>query len=274
MGMEIKEMRRFLNACFGVVIFTALSSRAFAQSDLCVPNSQPVPNEARAEQLRIEAAERTQREAERRNWDIKMFTLKNTIANGTLQALCIFRIEVVNQSGLHMVQVRAPKELMPAVEDAIKRLDVPPPSQVVKSIELTGYLLVAMDPPDPKFQPIPASLRPVANQLAGVLPNNASLVLADTIVLRGLDRQSLYANGFINFSVNSANIRDGSGVSVVHLDRLSVRYIIDGAAGNEVRLDTNIDISPNAQVVVGKATPSRPGPIRAVVLVMTAKILD
>jgi hypothetical protein len=203
-----------------------------------------------------------------------MITVKNSLANGTLQALCIFRIEVVNQTGLRMVQVRAPKELMPSVEEAIKRLDVPPPVQVVKSIELTGYLLVAMDMPDPKFQPLPQALRPVGTQLAGILPANTSLVLADTIVLRGLDRQSLNANGFIDFNINSASIRDGSGVNVIHLDRLGVRYVIDGAAGNQVRLDTNIDIPPNTQVVVGKATPSRPGPIRAVVLVMTAKILD
>jgi hypothetical protein len=203
-----------------------------------------------------------------------MFTVKNTLSNSALQALCIFRIEVVNQATLHMVQVRAPKELMPSVEDAIRRLDVPPPIQIVKSIELTGYLLVALEAPDPKFQSLPATLRPVATQLAAILPSNSTLFLADTVVLRGLDRQALSASGFIDFNVNSASIRDGSGVSVVHLDRLSVRYVIDGASGNQVRLDTNVDIPPNAQVVVGKATPSRPGPIRAVVLVMTAKILD
>jgi len=267
-------MRRLLTGCFKTLILMALPVSAFAQSDLCVRSSEPVPSEARADQLKIEAAERAQRESERHAWEIKMFTIKNAISNSTLQALCIFRIEVVNQPALHMVQVRAPKELMSAVEDAIKRFDVPPPVQVVKSIELTGYLLVALDMPDPKFQPLPATLRPVGDQLAGILPSNATLVLADTIVLRGLDRQSLNASGFIDFNINSASIRDGSGMSVVHLQQLLVRYVIDGASGNQVRLETNIDIPPNAQVVVGKATPSRPGPIRAVVLVMTAKTLD
>jgi hypothetical protein len=266
-------MRRLLSVFLRTSIAILLPAVVFAQSDLCVRSSEPVPTEARAEQLRIEAAERAARETERRGWDVKMFSVKNSLSNASLQALCIFRIEVVNQSTLRVVQVRAPKELMLSVEDAIKRLDVPPPSQIVKSIDLTGYLLVAVEPPDPKFQPLPAILKSVGTQLANILPSSSTLVLADTFVLRGLDRQSLSMSGFISFST-TASIRDGSGVSVVHLDRLNMIYVIDGASGNQIRLDTNVDVPPNTQVVVGKATPNRPGPIKAVVLVMTAKILD
>ena len=75
--------------------------------------------------------------------------------DSALRALCIFRIEVVNQPALHLVQIRSPKspELMAAIEDAVKRLDVPPVPPVSKGIELTGYVVVAMDPVDPQLLP-------------------------------------------------------------------------------------------------------------------------
>jgi len=258
-----------MSAAF-VMLLPAVGS---AQSDLCVPALRDVPNEAKAEQLRIDASERAQREAERRSWDVKMFTVKNTLSSDTLRALCIFRVEVYNQAGLHLVQVRAPKELMVAIEDAIKRFDLPPQTPVVKSIELTGYVLVSLDAPDPKFQQLPASLRSVGTQLGNILPGGSMLAMADTFVLRGLDRQTLSVSGFINFST-TPSIREASGVNVIHLDRLYMTYVIDGAAGNSVRFDTFVDTPPNTQIVVGKATPNRQGPIKAVILVVSGKILD
>jgi hypothetical protein len=98
------------NALWGMVLSIALPVAGFAQSDLCVQPLPSVPNEARAEQLRIDAGERAQREGERRGWEVKMFQVKNiTPANNPLGALCIFRVEVVFQSTLRMVQVRAPE---------------------------------------------------------------------------------------------------------------------------------------------------------------------
>ena len=115
-------------ASMTALLLMLLPAMGSAQSDICIPGLPSVPNEAKAEQLRIDAAERTQREMDRRGWDVRMFTLKNALTNDALRALCIFRIEVVNQPALHLVQVRSPKspELMAAIEDAVKRLDVPP----------------------------------------------------------------------------------------------------------------------------------------------------
>jgi hypothetical protein len=58
-----------------------------------------------------------------------MFSVKNPINERTnnFGALCIFRVEVVLQPALKVVQVRAPRELMPTIEEAIKTLDVPAP---------------------------------------------------------------------------------------------------------------------------------------------------
>ena len=157
-------------------------------------------------------------------WDVRMFTLKNALSNEALRALCIFRIEVVNQPALHLVQIRSPKspELMAAIEDAVKRLDVPPtPPPVSKGIELTGFVVVAMDPVDPQMLPLPAALQPVAAQLKSILPNGA-LALADTFVVRGVERQPLSLQGNTTLQ-GSPSIRYTSGASVIRLDNLGVQ---------------------------------------------------
>jgi hypothetical protein len=194
-----------------------------------------------------------------------MFDVKNVIPDAFLQALCIFRIEVVNQPALQMVQVRAPKELLTAIEDAVKRLDRPAP--VVPSIELTGYILVAAeaDPKyPPKYMPLPASLKAVGTQLANILPGDTTLFLADTVVVRGLDRTQFTVNG-------STILRATPGVrllpapAVIHLENLALTF-------GGVHFSTDLDIPLNTQVVVGKGSPTGPSPVKAVVLVVTGKV--
>src|SRR5262245_44647111 len=92
-----------------------------SMADICLQGREPErSDQARAEQLRLEAAERAQREADRRGWEVKNFTLKNTIneRDNNFRALCIFRVEVVLQPALKMIQIRAPKELMATIEEA------------------------------------------------------------------------------------------------------------------------------------------------------------
>jgi hypothetical protein len=260
---------RFVGKLFIIAFFLMLlPAVGSAQSDLCIPPLPSVPAEAKAEQLRIEANDRAIRETERRPWEVRMFTVKNALSDAALRALCIFRIEVVNQPALRLIQIRSPKspELMTAIEDAVKRLDVPPVVPVSKGIELTGYIIVATEPADPTMLPLPAALQPVATQLKSILPNG-TLALSDTFVVRGLDRQNLSLNGMTTLS-GLASIREASGVSVIRLDNLSV--IIRDAAS----FQTSIDVPVGTQVVIGKATPTKQGPVKAVILVISGKILD
>ena len=255
------------------VIFISLSAAGFAQSDLCVQSLPSVPNEARAEQLRIDAAERSQREIERRGWEVKMFQVKNiTPANNPLGALCIFRVEVVFQAPLRLVQVRAPKELMPEIEEAIKKLDVPPPPAILtKGVELTGYVVVAMEPADPQMQALPKALEPVANQLKGILPN-ATLLLADTFVARGMDRSNLQLNGSTTFYA-TASIREGSAGPVIRLDNINANSRNPGG-DTQASFQTSVEVPVGTLVVIGKATPTRQGPVKAVILVINGRILE
>lgn len=269
-------MSRLREILFSAAFVLLVPVAAFAQSDLCIPPLPSVPNEAKAEQLKIDAAERAQRELDRRAWEVKMFTVKNALSNDTLRALCIFRVEVVNQQTLRLVQVRAPKELMTAVEDAVKRLDVPPtppsPPPVFKGIELTGYIVYAMEPRDPQLQPIPSELQPVANELKSILPNG-TLVLADTFVVRGLERENVSLTGSTNFQAN-LRISQASGTPVINVANLLVRVVADGGGTLIGSFQTNVDVPVGTQVVIGKATPARQGAIKAIILVISGKILN
>jgi hypothetical protein len=256
-----------------LALFISLPAAGFAQTDLCIQPLQFVPNEARAEQLRVESVERVQREVERRGWEVKMFPVKNiTPASNPLGALCIFRVEVVFQPTLRLVQIRAPKELMPEIEEAIKRLDVPPPPAVLtKGVELTGYVVVAMEPADPQMQALPKTLEPVANQLKGILPN-ATLFLADTFVARGMDRSNLMVQGNTTFSA-TASIREGSAGPVIRLDNLQANTQSPGGE-TQARFQTSVEVPVGTLVVIGKATPQRQGAVKAVILVINGRILE
>jgi hypothetical protein len=266
-------MSRLHKAVFIGLFFVLLPATAQAQVDLCIPGSPTVPAEARAEQLRIEATERAQRESDRRAWQVLLYNAKNLLPDTTLRALCIFRVEVTNQPALRLVQVRAPKELMSAVEDALKRLDVPPvPPPVPKGIELTGYVIIAMEPADPQMQPLPSSLQPVVNELKSILPNG-TLGLADTFVARTVERSSVQLGGSTNVVIGNVMIREGSGPQVIHLSNLQVRSSDSG--GNTIgSFQTSVDVPVGTHVVIGRATPARQGPIKAMILVINGKILN
>jgi len=255
------------------LFLVSLPVAAQAQTDLCIPPSPSVPSEARAEQLRIESAERMRREEERRTWQVLLFNVKNLLPDTTLRALCIFRVEVINQPALRLVQVRAPKELMAAVEDALKRLDIPPvPATPPKGVEITGYVVIAMEPPDPQMMPLPSSLQPVANELKSILPNG-TLGLADTFIARGVERSSIQLGGSTTVSVGQVSIRDGSGAPVIHLANLNVSTR-DAAGNQNGSFNTSVDVPVGTHVVIGKATPTRQGSIKAIILVINGKVLN
>jgi hypothetical protein len=224
-------------------------------------------DQARAEQLKLQAAEREARQS----WAVKMFPVKNLEQQShNYGALCIFRVEVVPQYALKVVQVRAPKEMMPAIEEALKTLDVPPPPAPPryvykeKSVEITAYVLVAAERAvDNSWMPIPKELERVAAQVKSLLPND-TLYLADTVVVRGMERNGIGITGSTSFQAGNVSISDGTP-EVVTLRNLVVNS--NGGAFN-----TAVDLPVGTQVVVGRAA-SGTTPKRAVILILTAKIL-
>src|SRR5438552_13848752 len=144
-----------------VAVLTVVSSTALlAQTDICRP-TRVTDNQHAAELARVEADERIAFDRARRSWEVKMFSVKNTIDySDNFRPLCIFGIEVVLQPKLKLVQVKAPIELMAAIEEAVKRLDVPLPEP--RSVEITAYVMVVSEVSDPRLMPIPVELQSVA----------------------------------------------------------------------------------------------------------------
>ena len=169
--MTVKSLRAALIIAIAV---TALSGVLSAQST----NN----NDIEIEKLKIEAQERARQEAERRDWETKIFTLKYVDSNQLTTLLSVFRASVKNNPNLHALAVSAPKEIMPAIEDVIKRFDVPPSASAKKDAELTIHVIMASD--QSTSGTLPPALQPIVNQLKNVL-SYKGYQLVDTIMNRG-----------------------------------------------------------------------------------------
>jgi hypothetical protein len=273
-------MRRYWKACVLVVCLSIVPSKLFAQTDICsklptvASNGSGTPAEIIVEQMKERTALQTVQENQRANWTSKMISIKNNVPNSTLQALCIFRAEIVPQPALHIISVRSPQDQMAAIEDAVKRLDVP--QQGPRSVELTVYVLVASDRDETLLKETPSSLKPVVDQLKSLL-SYKQYYLVDTLIGTEVDSRRLNLNGSViglrmppeatDSYTFTANVLIGNGDPLISMVRLSP---IGYSMGNGVAINTDIDIPFGKQVVVGKATSGA----RAFILVASAKLVN
>jgi hypothetical protein len=264
-------MRSYLRIILSACCVALLPTVALAQTNICRPPTPSVPTNMVAEVARIQVDERLRQEAMTVGWTGVILPVKFALSESSLRPLCIFGIEVVPHPAMKLVALRAPKELMPAIEEALKRLDVPEPA--VRSIELTGHVLTVVPNPDPTLMPVPAMLQPVLTQLKNLLPPG-NVYLVDTVLVRGLENQSMQVNAGYGIPIQyktttmegRLSIKDGTP-AVVRIDNLVVLT-------NEAKISTNVEIPVGAQVVVGRAasTDQRLPVVRPVILVMSAKI--
>ena len=259
------------------VIVVALSIYSLSPQ-LLAQNSQQRNDAVEVERLRIQAEERARQEVEQRDWETKLFQIKYVDPGELRAALSMFRSSIsYSGGGLRVLSVRAPKEIMPAIEDAIKRLDVPMPR---KDAELTIYVLLASD--QPSAAPLPASLQPVVNQLKNVL-SYKGYQLVDTLIARGRETNMTYLAGTLpiehaSFPGNATyqfrgtfRILNPDGKdTVLRLEKMGFQLDVpidpQGHTTN-LRIDTDVEIPRGQQIVVGKATYNE----RAFILVMNAK---
>jgi hypothetical protein len=157
---------------------------------------------------------------------------------------------------------------MPAVEDALKRLDVP--VRASRTAEITAYVLVAADSTRPGLMPVPQELQSVANQLKNLLAGG-TLYLADTVIARSLEGTRLVLTGSTGLDAQ-ISIREGTPASV-RLQNLRVNVQNDTNRG-PANFNTDIEVPVGSFVVVGKATRQSSGGGEAAILVMTAKVFD
>jgi len=218
-------------------------------------------------------------EQQRASWTSKLIPLKNNVSNSTLMALCIFHAEIVPQAALHLLSVRAPQELMSAIEDAVKRLDVPQVGP--RSVELIVHILVGSDQ-DESLRQVPASLKPVVDQLKGLL-SYKQFYLLDTLLSNTIESRRVSLTGDARGLITStaqggprdvpysfqADLTIGNGEQQQAAVRLSnLRFWFTSTL--PLNIGTDVDIPPGKQVVVGRSTAGD----RAFILVVSAKILN
>jgi len=282
-------MRNYWKVAVLVVCLGFIPSKLFAQSDICstLPSvaSPGTPSEIIVEQMKERAAAQALQETQRANWTSKMIPMKNNVPVSTLRALCIFRAEVVPQSALHVLSVRAPQEQIAAIEDAVKRLDVPQTGP--KTVDLTVHILVASDRDETQLKAVPSSLKPVVDQLKGML-SYKQYYLLDTLIGTAVDSRYVTLTGSVaglrpttvgavydgprsitpeteNYQFTANILVQNGDTSAATVRLTGLRYSLGG-----VTITTEIDVPPGKQVVVGKATSGE----RAFILVVSATIMN
>src|SRR5260370_30046250 len=81
--------------------------------------------------------ERTEEE----HWPVKMFQVKSADVGRLANLFRAFGATVQPDSDLRALSVRAPKEVLAAIEESLQRLDVAQPP--AKNVEINAYLLTA-----------------------------------------------------------------------------------------------------------------------------------
>jgi hypothetical protein len=279
-------MSIYLKVVLFIICLVLVPTGLFAQSDICstlpAVSSFQSSNGAGNSEIIVEQMKERQRaqegqEIQRANWASKMITLKNNIPLTTLKSLCIFHVEIVPEPALRILSVRAPQELMASIEDAVKRMDVPQPGP--KSVELTVSVLVASDQ-DETLRPVSASVKPVVDQLKGVLTYK-QFYLLDTLLSTTLDGKFIALDGGVrgleplnngqpretSYSF-SAGLAIGTDVAVPTVRLSNIKFQL--RLGTGVTILTDVDVPQGKQVVVGKSTSGD----RAYILVVSAKVLN
>lgn len=212
----------------------------------------------------------------------KIFKLQYADANRVANLLRPLGIMVNAESQSNVLAVTGSPQTISAVEDALKKLDVPPAP--VKNVELTGYLLLGS--PQGSDAPDLAKLASVIKELRSLSPFK-SFKLLESFNLRDRDGQKGHVQGFLSgfsptptkfgtfvpfydFGFNRLSVTSSSGSPVVRLDGVGLR--VQEAYSQDARIDTDVDIREGQKVVVGKTNVN--GADQALFLVLSAKLVE
>jgi hypothetical protein len=206
----------------------------------------------------------------------KIIPLKYASPSAVYRVVSAFQPSNVQyDDSLHVIAVRGTPDMVAAVEEAVKKLDVLP-----SDFELTVYLISSS--PQTGDQ-LPEALASTAKQLHGVFAYKGYQLL-ESFVLRGRDGQGGSADGTIrnstySFRYNRATVMEASP-KIVGLQNLSLQIRIPTGGVDEkgrpasktTGLSTDIDIRDGQKVVVGKSDVNNgESPL---ILVVTAKVVE
>jgi hypothetical protein len=223
------------------------------------------------------------------NWPVKMFQVKYANVNRLASVFNTFGASIgatISADGdLKVLTVRAPQEILVAIEESIKRLDVQQPA--AKNIAIDAYLLVASA--QGSVENVPPDLEGVVQQLKNIFKYHGFRLIA-TSSLRMRDGSGGETKGVLpsvgaglmptnyEFRVGSSAITSDSKERVIRIDglKLALRVPIKTSdrdwSYQEAHISTSIDIHEGQKVVVGKANIDNAD--NALILVLTAKVIE
>jgi hypothetical protein len=207
----------------------------------------------------------------------RVFVLKYADANTVGNVLTVFGgVSVRSDRDMRVVSVSAPADIMPSVDEAINRLDVP--AAAPKDIDLTVYLVAASEQPSAADSLLP-ELQPVATELKKIFAYK-SFHLLDSVVIRTEPGKRVIVRGIIrqsadthtspySFEFRSAAVTDDPKGRLIRLSDLALNVRVPG--GDDAGIHTDVTVREGQRVVVGK---SNMGPDQALILVLTGKVTE
>jgi len=221
----------------------------------------------------------------------KIFEIKHADPQRLANLLSVFGVGMQVDNAMKIIAVQGRRDSVSALEDAIKRLDVPSPAQ--KNVELTFHILQAT-PTQLEDKP-PAELEDVTKRLRALF-SYQGFSLLDTVVMRVRDGQGSNASGMgparlskgsakshIDLAFRAAHLAAAEKASVVRIDKLNFRLRLPFLTGKdkeanpqyqyaEASIGTDLDVREGQKVVVGKT--AMEGADGAVILIVTAKVVE
>jgi hypothetical protein len=218
---------------------------------------------------------------ESQHWPVKLFQVKYANVYQLANLFRAFGATVQPEGDLKVISVRAPKEVLAAIEESLQRLDVP---QVpAKNVQLEAYLLTASG--QGSSVNIPADLEPVIKQLKSVF-NYQGFRLLGTLYLLGRAGTPGSVSGLLppvsdstqptscTFRVHSAAITSEGKEPTIRINDLLLQldFRDKGSMPRSAIITTSIDVHEGQKVVVGKANIDNAD--SALILILTAKVIE
>jgi hypothetical protein len=215
----------------------------------------------------------------------RVFILKYADPNQLSNLFRVFVGSITQNHEMHAIAVSGSPEAIATIEDAIKRLDVPPPPP--QNIELTVYYVIGGDSENAGGV-LPKDLDSVATQLKNAFPFKTYRLL-DALELRTRNGQGGDGSGspgpnagglgatVTQFHMNSASVsQDGSSVRIDSMKagvKLPVAKATTEGGYTYVDLGVNadVDIKPGQKVVVGHLSM---GQNQALFLVLMVRVVN
>jgi hypothetical protein len=219
----------------------------------------------------------------------KVFVIKAARLHELAEVLSVFPAAVSYDHGptATALGVSAPPAVMAAIEETIKRLDVPPTSK--KSVEVTAYIVEALAAPTADAK-VPAALAPVVTQLRNTF-RYADYRLVDTLITRSIadgytwletssfSEADIWSRGKAKYSLKARPaLVTTDGQRVVRMSQLHFAFEVPIEVGEHSYqmtssgISADVDIADGQMVVVSKAGTGQTG--SALIAVLSAKIID